>query len=626
MDSTRIEKLSKELHGYIQADYTILARKIMKGLSVNEMKAVVSCKVNNKPALFSAVLSGSEEMVDFLLGFCKADVNEKGEFHTPERNVTVLATPLWCAATENKIDIAKTLVKHGADINDGTDTVCSPVWSACNGTHIEMVEYLVELGADINVSNLDGYTCLMNSVYSVELCEFLVDTGAYVNTQTNNGDTALHMAVNYCQIDTLKYLIKKGASVNVQDSSGNTPLHDAVANGQLEIVKHIAEAGADPWRKNTKGSDCLQLAALEGFENILDFFVEKFKCTKRQQIDLYELLGCCYVDKKNNISEALNLWKKTMAIRFSPWFWKIRKTKTDPNPAYLNMTEAQTMVDLENLEKKEPEAVYMEALMIRERILGTKDEHVIHWIWRRGHQFYKNNDFLKAICLSKYSYQLASRAQPLLHLQRLRNLYYLFDYICKIKSAAFSCKLEILRFVVQEAHSAQDVVWLQPICPKLQDEYETLLKVLLLTVYVLCLVNVNDEENRTFREYIKTLAEMDIKSSEDQLLLHLAVNSRTSKLNRHGLSINDSTFPSSRVTKLFVECGMSVNVTDANLDTPLHVLAESYMEDTKPTKKVEEYRAITEYLVSAGTDVNAYNSRGETAGQAVSKMFPDILK
>ena len=116
------------------------------------------------------------------------------------------------------------------------------------------------------------------------------------------------------------------------------------------------------------------------------------------------------------------------------------------------------------------------------------------------------NEYVKAIGLSKYSYELACQAPPPLHLERLQNLYYLYYYINKVKSYAFSCKLEILELFLLEVKSANGVANVQPIYPKIQDEFGNLLKVLLLTVYVLCLINISDEENITFRNHIKTLS------------------------------------------------------------------------------------------------------------------------
>ena len=240
----RIEKFAEELHEYIKTGCTSLARKMMKGLSVDERKAVVSCKVNKKPALFNAVLIGSEEMVDFILDVCHADVNQIGEYHLQERNKSIQVTSLWCAAADNKIDKVKILVKYGADINEGSDTLSSPARSACYYNHIEMVKYLVEAGANINLPNVHGGTCLMNSVHSAELCEFLIEKGANINSQTNNGYTALHFAV-------------------IED--------------QLDIVKLLIKSGADASIKNFYGYDCLQLAARKGCKNILDFLVENIK-------------------------------------------------------------------------------------------------------------------------------------------------------------------------------------------------------------------------------------------------------------------------------------------------------------------------------------------------------------
>ena len=230
---------------------------MMRGLSVDERKAVVSCKVNNKPALFKAVLIGSEEMVDFILDVCQANVNQKGEYHLHERNKSIQVTSLWGAATDNEIDKVKILVKHGADINEGGDRLSSPARSACYYNHVEMVQYLVESGADIELPNVHRRTCLINSVQSAELCAFLIEKGALINTQDIDGYTALHYAVIKDQLDTVKLLI---------------------------------ELGADACIKNIYGDDCLQLAARQGCMDILDVFMKRVECTENRQIDLYKLL------------------------------------------------------------------------------------------------------------------------------------------------------------------------------------------------------------------------------------------------------------------------------------------------------------------------------------------------
>ena len=51
----------------------------------------------------------------------------------------------------------------------------------------QVVKYLVENGADIHKPNINGGTCLINSVQSVDLCKFLIEKNADVNAQDNSG-------------------------------------------------------------------------------------------------------------------------------------------------------------------------------------------------------------------------------------------------------------------------------------------------------------------------------------------------------------------------------------------------------------------------------------------------------
>ena len=53
----------------------------------------------------------------------------------------------------------------------------------------QVVKYLVENGADIRKPNINGGTCLINSVQSVDLCKFLIEKNADVNAQDNSGES-----------------------------------------------------------------------------------------------------------------------------------------------------------------------------------------------------------------------------------------------------------------------------------------------------------------------------------------------------------------------------------------------------------------------------------------------------
>ncbi len=64
------------------------------------------------------------------------------------------------------------------------------------------------------------------------------------------GWSALQIAANAGQLETVKYLISKGAKLDYQHPiSKNTALHLAALNNYPEIVKYLIEQGAD---KNIK--------------------------------------------------------------------------------------------------------------------------------------------------------------------------------------------------------------------------------------------------------------------------------------------------------------------------------------------------------------------------------------
>ncbi|XP_047960952.1 ankyrin repeat-containing protein At5g02620-like [Salvia hispanica] len=61
--------------------------------------------------------------------------------------------------------------------------------------------------------------------------------------RVHRGQTALHLCVKHCQIETLKILVEKlGDLVCAKDDDGETLLHLAVRSNQLEIVRYLVES------------------------------------------------------------------------------------------------------------------------------------------------------------------------------------------------------------------------------------------------------------------------------------------------------------------------------------------------------------------------------------------------
>lgn len=63
------------------------------------------------------------------------------------------------------LNVVKTLVRAGADVNHATLTQSTPLRAACFDGRLDIVTYLVEHGADIHKLNKYNNSCLMIAAY-----------------------------------------------------------------------------------------------------------------------------------------------------------------------------------------------------------------------------------------------------------------------------------------------------------------------------------------------------------------------------------------------------------------------------------------------------------------------------
>jgi ankyrin repeat protein len=80
----------------------------------------------------------------------------------------------------------------------------------------------------------------------MEIAETLLSHGADINDTNNGRGTALHLAAALDRPEMLKYLLHKGANPNVAVGLGYTPLHSAAYCNRVEIGRILLDHGADP--------------------------------------------------------------------------------------------------------------------------------------------------------------------------------------------------------------------------------------------------------------------------------------------------------------------------------------------------------------------------------------------
>ena len=170
-------------------------------------------------------------------------------------------TALSRASYHGYLDIVKTLVNAGADINTGA------LASAVGGNHLPIIMFLIEEGADVNYQDSNGWTALMSSARdnNTTVLNILIDKDADIKAQDVNGRTALMEAVkgqqkihpNANQVATIKTLIQAGADVNARDINRQTVLMSA---SEEPIIKTLIQAGADVNARDLKGKTALMSA------------------------------------------------------------------------------------------------------------------------------------------------------------------------------------------------------------------------------------------------------------------------------------------------------------------------------------------------------------------------------
>jgi len=122
-------------------------------------------------------------------------------------------TPLSLAAFFNQTEIAKLLVKNGANPNlSATNpSKVNALHSAIAKENYELCEILLAKGADVNAVQVQNVTALHSAVHrgNLELTKLLIENGASMSLKMDNGDTAIIIAEREGHKSIAEYILNK---------------------------------------------------------------------------------------------------------------------------------------------------------------------------------------------------------------------------------------------------------------------------------------------------------------------------------------------------------------------------------------------------------------------------------
>ena len=256
----------------------------------------IKTKINNtaESPLTRAAKSGRIDVLEYLLSEPALDINHKGisSLGSPlyaacENNYFNIArvlikngadsenrgphnsTPLLAAAFAGNLAIVKLLVVHGSDINTQNNFQETPLLSAASEGHISVVQYLISEGADVNILNNISESPLFRSCikgYS-KVAVALIDAAADCSIITKYMETAMMVAASSGAANIVKMLANaEGTNLNVRNSRGETSLHYAALHGHVDVVKVLCELGINANAQSNRGDTALLASLSSGVE------------------------------------------------------------------------------------------------------------------------------------------------------------------------------------------------------------------------------------------------------------------------------------------------------------------------------------------------------------------------
>lgn len=183
-------------------------------------------------------------------------------------------TPIFEA---NTADSALALIRMGADVNYGSNTIGKLQTPLHKCLHPQVVRVLLEAGAKVDVLNKYGETPLFNAILDAANKTDCVR----VSEDLSYGRSAL-LSYEACGIGKVAELLHDRANPNYKNDHGKTPLHLLAKKSYANptITNMLLMHGANPYIKDQKGRSSVDVAAKQNNTDFIHAVGTYKKCSK----------------------------------------------------------------------------------------------------------------------------------------------------------------------------------------------------------------------------------------------------------------------------------------------------------------------------------------------------------
>uniref|UniRef100_A0A8C6RGH6 Protein fem-1 homolog A n=1 Tax=Nannospalax galili TaxID=1026970 RepID=A0A8C6RGH6_NANGA len=596
-----------------------LLQKLLSGRGREELDELLGAVAGGGTPLLIAARRGHLAVVEFLVDRCGANVEAGGSVHFDGETIEG-APPLWAASAAGHLAVVRSLLHRGASVNRTTRTNSTPLRAACFDGHLDVVRYLVgEHQADLEVANRHGHTCLMISCYKGhrEIARYLLERGAQVNRRSAKGNTALHDCAESGSLEILQLLLGCHARME-RDGYGMTPLLAASVTGHTNIVEYLIQE--QPGQGQLSGAQLPrggggrpQGGARSGRSTPEEPESYESCCptSREAAVEALELLGATYVDKKRDLLGALKHWRRAMELRHQGGEYLPKPEPQQLVMAYDYSREVATAQELEAL-VTDPDEMRMQALLIRERILGPAHPDTSYYIRYRGAVYADSGNFERCIRLWKYALDMQqSHLEPLSPMTASSFLSFaeLFSYVLQDRAAkgnlgmqiGFPDLMGVLNKGVREVERALQL----PKEPSDSAQFTKALAIILHLLFLLEKVECTPSQEHLKHQTVYRLLKCAPRGRNGFTPLHMAVDKETTNVGRYRVGV----FPSLPVVKVLLDCGADPDSRDFDNNTPLHIAAQNSCP------------AVMNTLIEAGAHVDATNAFKKTAFELLDEKL-----